>query len=374
MNTHRLPFGFKALVVLFVCFFGILTGCAARYRPTSPPMPTFGKPELLFLKAEPCRRLVVEIAAVEGTQPDPVAVQTLRRFLTKYCDKPDGIEIVRDAPIPRREARGVSPWILALAHMKGPAETPSKSRPAYLYVFFYDSRIADAATRSMDLPSYISSNYPCGIFVDVSYWGPSYRTFIPRVLCHEASHVLGLTKSTAHGDGAHCKNRQCLVYPRHSAEMAFKSRAYNYSFDICDDCKADLRAAKAGPHDRRFSFQGPALVRTERNYRVVLLPDVVYCDLAPFQPFDWRFIAARAEKSWRRNGKEFLDRYLTYRSQMPAEQMNSYQRGILRAMRDPDPGVVQLAREILRQSEARNRRFSPRRQAFTGEASGARPQ
>ena len=191
MNTHRPPVGFKALVVLFVCVFGILPGCAALNDPTSSPMPTFGKPELLFLKSYPYRRLVVEIEAVEGWQPSPVAVQTLRNFLAKYCDKPEGIQIMRDKSIPRREARGVSPWILALAHMKGPEETKSKSKPAYLYVFCYDSSIADAKSRDMDLPSYVSSNYPCGIFVDISYWGPSYQTFMPRVLCHEASHVLG---------------------------------------------------------------------------------------------------------------------------------------------------------------------------------------
>ena len=126
---------------------------------------------------------------------------------------------------------------------------------------------------------------------------------MPRVLCHEASHVLGLTKNTVHGDGPMIKS----VVPDLSPALGgngVQVRAYDYHFDICDECKADLREAKAGP-PIAVKLQGPALVRTERNYRVVLLPDVVYCDLAPFQPFDWRFIRPRRKRTGGKTAKSF---------------------------------------------------------------------
>jgi len=42
----------------------------------------------------------VEVDAVEGCVPKQAALEKLRDFLSKYCNKPDGIEILRSDVIP----------------------------------------------------------------------------------------------------------------------------------------------------------------------------------------------------------------------------------------------------------------------------------
>ena len=55
----------------------------------------------------------MEVDAVEGCVPKDSELQNLRDFLSKYCDKPDGIEIVRSDVIPAKAAKGLSSRALA---------------------------------------------------------------------------------------------------------------------------------------------------------------------------------------------------------------------------------------------------------------------
>src|SRR5262245_55727434 len=131
--------------LIFLCL--ILAGCASS--PKRPP-PAFErtKAHLLYLQPSPHPRMYVEVDAVAGCEPKEEALQKLREMLSKYCDKPDGIEIVRSDVIPRATARGVSPHGLARKYLNGPANTNTSSA-AFLYVLYYDDTLHrySAATR-----------------------------------------------------------------------------------------------------------------------------------------------------------------------------------------------------------------------------------
>src|ERR1044071_768804 len=107
----------------------ILTGCsiptARRSQADSDivKIPESWTPHLLYLLPSPHPRLYVEVDAVEGCMPDQAALQKLRDFLSKYCNKPDGIEIVGSDVIPIETARGISEKELARKFLNGPPKT-----------------------------------------------------------------------------------------------------------------------------------------------------------------------------------------------------------------------------------------------------------
>jgi hypothetical protein len=106
------PRFFRGAILILFCL--MLAGCST---PTSRPsqadtatagIPELGNPDLLYLRPSPYSRLLVEVDAVEGCVPKESELQNLRDFLSKYCDKPDGIEIVRSDVIPAKAAKGLS--------------------------------------------------------------------------------------------------------------------------------------------------------------------------------------------------------------------------------------------------------------------------
>src|ERR1043166_1592843 len=125
-------------------------GCSTAKAPRSQSNPEilkitgFWHPELLYILPSPCSRLYVEVNAVEGCQPTDANLNKLREFLTTYCNKPDGIEIVRRDAIPEITARGVPLRALARKFMNGPPHNAA-SNTAYLEVLYCDPALCDKA-------------------------------------------------------------------------------------------------------------------------------------------------------------------------------------------------------------------------------------
>ena len=115
-----------------------LTGCVT---PNERGDETRWQPQLLYLNRSPCPSLYVEVAAVAGTEPGDAALEQLRQFLAKYCDKPGGIRIVRDNPIPRAEARGFSHERAGVPFLQGPPANATNPSPAFIYILYYDSAL-----------------------------------------------------------------------------------------------------------------------------------------------------------------------------------------------------------------------------------------
>src|SRR5262245_39650719 len=140
---------FSAIVASSLCF--SLTSCTTardprlQSKPDPAKLTSFWQPQLLYILSSPHSRLYVEVDAVEGCQPSDATLHKLREFLTTYCNKPDGIEIVRGDVIPAGTARGVPLPALARKFINGPPDNNTASPPAFLYVLYCDPALCDKA-------------------------------------------------------------------------------------------------------------------------------------------------------------------------------------------------------------------------------------
>jgi hypothetical protein len=257
-------------------------GCAAK----SGTLQTYMIPHSLYLAGQPYDRLYVEVDCIEGVEVSDRWLAALRGFLAEHCGKPGGIEVVRDPPVSARQVEGIPVEVAALCTLDGPPPR-DESQPAYLHLFFYDARGARSRPKGV---SYVDGLCPSSIF----YRASRVRHWDERVavscLEHEAGHILGLTRNPAHGDGAHCRNRGCLMRPSPDL-LANAALLFGGSWEasLCDECRRDLAAARSAGADGRFSFVGPFLVRREAGYSIASLPGWHAIVVSPLdQGFDWR--------------------------------------------------------------------------------------
>ncbi|PWU11350.1 MAG: hypothetical protein C5B50_23465 [Verrucomicrobia bacterium] len=276
-------------LALIVC---ALAGCVSP-KPSEPGDETRWQPQLLYLNRAPHPALYVEVDAVEGTEPSDAVLEQLRQFLVKYCDKPGGVRIVREKPIPRDEARGLSHAELACGFLKGPPASCSNSWPAFMYVLYYDSRLSEDQgmmpyrrvhkheSLSYDF-SWVSSiqphvhilPFPGTIFMDRRYVAAAPHSLEGLLLMHEAGHLLGLTQNQKHGVGNHCTNKLCLMKPKLIVDMprAVFSPQKTLQTNLCADCQADLHWGRTSAPPTNLHFVGPVLVRSEPGYHIATLP------------------------------------------------------------------------------------------------------
>jgi hypothetical protein len=267
-----------------------LTGCVT---PNERGDETRGQPQRLYLNRSPYPSLYVEVAAVAGTEPSDAVIEQLRQFLTRYCDKPGGIRIVRDNLIPRSEARGYSHDALAQRHMQGPPADATNPPPAFIYILYYDSALCQlpGAGPRGPIHKHLSLQYdfgwtklyqphthwmpfPATIHVDRRYLKGSPRSLEGLILMHEAGHVLGLVQTETHRFNNHCTDRKCLMAPKLMVDVprALFSRQKTLQTNLCAKCQADLTRDRMTATATNLCFLGPVLVRSERGYFVAVLP------------------------------------------------------------------------------------------------------
>src|ERR1043165_2431481 len=213
---------------IFPLLVAVLTGCAhSTGKPTSFPADITDS-QLLFLHSAPHRSLYVEVDAVKGATPSKTELRKLDAALRQWCDKPDGIKIVRSTTIARSAARGRSADSLARQFMDGPGTTTNAAQPAYLYVLFYDNRVnrnplqspraasqgpardvVDPELAEPENPHVMLSRYPAMIYVDQSWLNGLVPYKYRAGLIHEAGHILGLVRREARIKGLHCPTKAC---------------------------------------------------------------------------------------------------------------------------------------------------------------------
>jgi len=295
---HR---GVGARTLGLVVLLGVLCptgGCGLLFESTSEPLPTYWQPELLYLLPKPYDRLHVEVDVLQGVTVKPEWLAALRAFLARHCLKPGGVYVVRDDTIRAADVQGLWGEAVASLYMDGPP-TDRAATTAYLYVLFYDSRQMGNGTSNQPCVTYL---YPFAIYVDVAY----NRFFLPRLavttLTHEAGHVLGLCKSTTHGDGAHCRNADCLMWPSLPLPWFWWLGVYPEPKTLCADCMNDLSASRRSKPDLRVNFRGPLVLRRQCDYRVLLGPTMVELIVHPGNTHRWpRFL--RSARQWVRQRK-----------------------------------------------------------------------
>lgn len=232
---------------------------------------TFWRPWLLYSAASPYRSLHVEVDAVEGAEPPREWLDALKRFLETQCRKPGGVRVALDDVIPRRQAAGVAPSLLALRHIDGPPPGA-----AFLYVLYWNSALTPGLEAAN--PHAVVFPYPCAVFIDRNYNEAGFGDRLgDLILVHEAGHLVGAARDPRHGDGAHCGDPDCLMGPAFFYDPSGRigpRRTRQTSF--CPDCLADMARWRRTPAPKNLSFDGPLLVRRERGYSVLSMPNAVH--------------------------------------------------------------------------------------------------
>ncbi len=269
----RLVLGMAGLV-LAGCGTAPLQNAAARPQPREL---TFIQPWLLYTAASPYVSLTVEVDAVAGAEPRQEWLDELRVFLSRHCRKPGGVRVVRSDTIPQSLASRQSSAALALRYINGPPEGS-----AFMYVLYYNSAL-NPSLRTAN-PHAVAFPYPCAIFVDRNFNVDGFGDRLGgAVLQHEAGHLIGAARDPAHGDGAHCAKRDCLM-----------SAAFEYNpmrrwvglplapqQHLCADCLADMARSRAALPASRLSFSGPLFRRSEGAYQVLSLPGAIHLHCGP---------------------------------------------------------------------------------------------
>ncbi|MFP4353537.1 MAG: hypothetical protein ACLFUJ_00330 [Phycisphaerae bacterium] len=328
------------LLIAMLAGAAVCVGCTGPGRPAR--LADWQSPEALYLSDRTCDRLYVQIDHLEGIYlNEEDFVQPLVDFLSAHCDKPRGIVVHRDSPIPADMAAGNDEIQLALRRMHMPAEMAAGNRTAYLYVLFYDS--SRQANRRAERP-YVRTEYPAAIFVDMAYFTPMTRIILPIALRHEAAHILGLSKNLSHSDGAHCKQPDCLV---NAVLRVHRPSQPSPQADPCRDCQADLQAVRENPGPENMRFAGPVLVRQEDGYTVASLPSCTRVIFDDGRQIDYGRIQAQA-RVLARNSKTLYDQMLydTMAVTVASYRLAEIRTALVNAQNDPDAGVAKIAAEL----------------------------
>lgn len=297
------------------------------------------KPSAMYLGPEPYRKICVEMDAVEGAEPQNNAVNALVEFLHTYSKKP--VTVVRKKPIRRAAAEGIRPALLALQNMEGTCSASGHEPSAYIYVLFYRG----SGPRKLWKPAvgaYVRGDYPCAIFVDMSVFRPRGEWMLPNALKHEAGHILGLCGNPAHGDGEHCRNKNCLM---HKGMSRFKTLLRLSPTDLCGECKRDLlEMRESGALSRDMEFKGPILVRKERGYYVGMLPSLCHLGLGSVEDCDCEAVIREAREQVTKANRPGLYIYTSSHDIASRAEFLKKRSALEAALKDRNPRVVETAR------------------------------
>jgi len=374
MRHIRWAAGLRYTINAVLCLAVLCTGCTKQSIDAR--SLSFWKPHLLYLQSSPCEGLYVEIDAVEGSEPNEDVIGSLRQCLLQYCDKPDGVRIVRNISIPLEDAQATRPELLALRYMDGPwhglparentakdgRATKHDGRTAYLYVLFYDSsQLLSKRYRQAVNPHAKLLPYPAAIYMDTRYIKKHHlRKYEAQLLLHEVGHILGLTWSQKRGDDwhCHCRDKSCLMYE--SYRVTILPFQKDRQKDFCELCKGDLEAARAGETDPRLKFMGPVMVRSEQDYHVLSLPAFVKLHFGPLELIKWQDVLEQARNETPRRAAQPDTVAVIMGSGEPADfgEAASLYRAIENAERDPCQ-TVRLGVNIIKEQLMRQSGYTP---------------
>ncbi|MEQ1751249.1 MAG: hypothetical protein ABL974_17610 [Prosthecobacter sp.] len=312
----------------------------------------FWQPHLMYLLKSPYARLYVEVDAVKGSEPDAARLDKLREFLKAHCQKPGGIEIVRDDVIPIQEAQGLPHKILAQRFIDGPPKQAGSDQAAYLYVLCYDGALCDRAAKPKPKdqrernanPHVDYLPYPAAMYLNTRYARLLDGYLGDDLALHEAGHLLGLSRRKMGASGHHCLDSRCLM----KAQIAFRfgrlltGRDPVTQHQLCQGCETELvESAKAAP-SAKLRFVGPVLVRSETGYHVLSLPGHLKLVVGALTDRDCRnYAIVVREKSQMLEGEKYSMRYIgeVDKPPLPAKTKSA----LRRAKNDPYAVVREVA-------------------------------
>lgn len=195
--------------------------------------------------------LVVEIDYVTGCKPDDYAIGGLRKILSKYCYKPDGIEIVVDDEITSiGKAEAVSDSdCYDIFYEYADIEIPEGAFHLYiLYIPYLADRPSGKGSRgwcSFNEPLIVIARKKIHEYAVMHITAPKIERL---VLVHEIGHAFGLVVNDEHEYRGHCTNPSCVMY----YDLDWRVILANsipaifgiLPDDFCEECQRDIETMR----------------------------------------------------------------------------------------------------------------------------------
>ena len=250
----------QAVLILALIQILVITNAGCFEPDTKPGLGDYAHAYLSDSKYE---RLIVEIDYVEGYEPSSQATDTLKNRLNFYCDKPEGILILKDSMTTTKSSYSDED-IRNLEDKHRDYFKMENDIVAYiLYLngeYSEDSNvlgIAYGASSAVIFKERIDE-------INIPIWAINLvdnTDYEKSVLVHEFGHLLAMvnigyeSERNHEGQEHHCRYDDCVMY--HSVETVsiinlITQEEPKPPSDFCSDCRHDLNKLKSGNTNTQY--------------------------------------------------------------------------------------------------------------------------
>lgn len=214
-----------------------------------------------LLSADKYQSIVIEIQAMQGFAPTAKAQTALQDFLTALVNKPGGVTVVVDPPIPAQNKGAYSLNDVGMLEAANRQNYTSGTRLVAYFLFLDGASTEDDVQGGKRILAYAYQNTSMAVFektiqgISGSLPGQaSQATVETTVVEHELGHLLGLVNlnpgtpiQSPHQDeahGHHCNVTSCLMYYSvNTSDVVANLLSLGGAPPVLDSqCRADLRA------------------------------------------------------------------------------------------------------------------------------------
>ncbi len=214
-----------------------------------------------LLSADKYQSLLIEIQAMQGFEPTAQAQSALQDFITARVNKPGGVTVVVDPPIPAQNKGAYTLNDVGQLEAANRQNYTTGTRVVSYFLFLDGASTEDDAQSGRKILAYAYQNTSMAVFektiqsISGSLPGQaSLSTVETTVVEHELGHLLGLVNlspgtpiQSPHQDtpnGNHCNVKSCLMYfSVNTSDVVKNLLSFGGTPPALDaQCLADLKA------------------------------------------------------------------------------------------------------------------------------------
>lgn len=214
-----------------------------------------------LLSADKYQSLLIEIQAMQGFEPTAQAQSALQSFIAARVNKPGGVTLVVDPPIPAQNKGAYTLNEVGQLEAANRQNYTTGTRVVSYFLFLDGASTEDDAQSGRKILAYAYQNTSMAVFEktiqSISGTLPgqaSLATVETTVVEHELGHLLGLVNlnpgtpiQSPHQDtpnGNHCTVKDCLMYfSVNTSDVVKNLLSFGGTPPVLDaQCLADLKA------------------------------------------------------------------------------------------------------------------------------------